>query len=317
MSKRPVVGKWDVFDISLHESQSKPLAKFRPGVIKPLKATSVPEEGFDVPQYNLVVCFDELANLKSFIQRRGRARLRESKLVILREKSSKIRIAEWERLERERELLYKMEERAVRKLEKYEGVETGTVKGRKYRVPSTGALLDMDNAKGHLDCFCSSLSSQSHVHVRPQYIIREESDKDDINPLLLRATVILRVTLDPTPRMFQSRSLWRSEKNAIKEAAFEAYLSLYHAGLVNDHLRPPSFTVTSKNMDSQDSVIEVQEQFKPWLGVVLAWECKEKIQRRIFTLKDEAGLRKWQIEDAVSSHSSERDINTNVLGHFK
>ena len=54
--------------------------------------------------------------------------MRESKLVMVYEKSSKIRIAEWEPLERERKLLYKMEERAVRKLEKYEGVETGTVK---------------------------------------------------------------------------------------------------------------------------------------------------------------------------------------------
>jgi hypothetical protein len=100
----------------------------------------------------------------------------------------------------------------------------------------------MENAKGHLDCFCSSLSSQSHVNVRPQYIIREESDKDDSNPLLLMATVILPVTLDPTPRI-----------------------------------------------------------------------C----QRCIFTLKDEAGLTKWQIEDADSSHSSEHEINTNILGHFK
>jgi len=259
MSKRPVVGKRDGFDISLHESQSKSLAKFRSGVINPPKAASVLEEGIDVPQCNLVVCFDEPANLKSFVQRRGRARLRESKLVMLREKSSKIRIAEWERLERERKLLYKMEQRAVRKVEKYEGVETGYCESRKFRVPSTGALLDMENAKGHLDCFCSSLSSQSHVNVRPQYIIREESGKDDNNPLLLRATVILPVTLDPIPRMCQSRSLWRFEKNATKEAEFEAHLSLYYAGLVNDHLRPRSFTETSKNIDTQDPIIEVQE----------------------------------------------------------
>jgi len=93
--------------------------------------------------------------------------------------------------------------------------------------------------------------------------------------------------------MCQSRSQWRSEKNATKEADVEAYLSLYRAGLANDHLRPLSFTETSKNMDSQDSIIEVQEQFNPWLGVVLAWESKEKIKRRIFTLKDEADLKKW------------------------
>jgi hypothetical protein len=66
--------------------------------------------------------------------------------------------------------------------------------------------------------------------------------------------------------MCQSRSLWRSEKNATKEAEVEDYLSLYHAGLVNDHLRPLSCTETSKNLDSQDSIIEVQEQLNAWLG---------------------------------------------------
>jgi ERCC4-related helicase len=215
-SKRPV-GKRDIFDFSHHESQSKTLAKFRSGEVNLLIATSVLEEGIDVPQCNLVICFDEPFNLKSFIQRRGRARLRESKLVMLLERSAKSHLAEWGRLERNMKLLYEMEERAVRKLAKHEELEMGKCQGRKFRVRSTGALLDMDSAKGHLECFCSRLSSHSHVQMRPEYIIREESQEDESDePPLLRATVVLPITLGHNLRAYESRSLWRSEKKCYK-----------------------------------------------------------------------------------------------------
>ena len=295
-SMRPV-GKRDIFDFSHHESQSKTLAKFRSGEINLLVATSVLEEGIDVPQCNLVICFDEPANLKSFVQRRGRARLRESKLVMFLESASRNRLAEWKQLEHEMKLLYEIDERAARKRAVHEEVETEHSQRRKFRVLSTGALLDMDSAKGHLDCFCSRLSSHSHVQMRPEYIIREESmENQHDEPPLLRATVILPVALDPILRTHKSKSSWRSEKNATKDAAFEAYVALYHAGLVSDQLLPLNFPEPSKYMEKQDSIIEVQEQFNPWPGVARAWENKEKIERRVLTLKDEAGLTKCDIE---------------------
>jgi hypothetical protein len=295
-SMRPA-GNRDIFDFSHHESQSKTLAKFRLGEISLLVATSVLEEGIDVPQCNLVICFDEPANLKSFVQRRGRARLRESKLVMFLESAARSRLAEWKRLEHEMKLLYEIEDRAARKLEKNEAVETEHCQRRLFRVPSTGALLDMDSAKGHLDCFCSRLSSHSRVQTRPEYIIREESmENQHDQPPLLRATVILPVTLDPILRIHKSRQLWSSEKIATKDAAFEAYIALYHAGLVSDQLLPLNFPEPSKYMEKNDSIIDVQEQFNPWPGVARAWENKERLEQRVLTLKDEAGLTKCQIE---------------------
>ncbi len=295
-SMRPV-GKRDIFDFSDHERQSKTLAKFRSGETTLLVATSVLEEGIDIPQCNLVVCFDEPANLKSFVQRRGRARLRESKLVMFLESASKSRLAEWKQLEHEMKLRYEIDESAAPKLGNHEDLETEHCQRRIFRVPSTGALLDMDSAKGHLDCFCSRLSSHFHVQIRPEYIIKEESMENQYDePPLLRATVILPATLDSTLRLHKSRSLWRSEKNATKDAAFEAYIALYHAGLVSDHLLPLSFPQYSKYMEKQNSIIEVKEQYNPWPAVARAWENKEKIERRVLTLKDEAGSTKCQIE---------------------
>lgn len=64
-------------------AQKDVLHQFRKGQINIVIATDVLEEGIDVPACNLVVCFDCPKNLKSFVQRRGRARQRQSKLIML------------------------------------------------------------------------------------------------------------------------------------------------------------------------------------------------------------------------------------------
>ena len=299
MSKPPV-GKHNIFEFSQHEAPTKTLAKFRSGEINLLIATSVVEEGIDVPQCNLVICFDEPENLKSFIQRRGRARLRDSKLVVMLDKTSKSRIVEWEELERQMKLQYEMEERSAQALAKLEENEMEQSNCRNFRVQSTGALLDMDTAKGHLECFCSRLSSHSEVQMKPEYIIlKEYQEGGQGETLLVRAKVILPVTLDHSLRVHKSQNLWGSEKNATKDAAFEAYVALYHAGLVNDHLLPLSFMEHSKCMEKQVSLVEVRQQFNPWPAVARAWEHKEKLQRRVLTVKDEAGSTKCQIKMLV------------------
>ncbi|CZR61729.1 related to Dcl-2 dicer RNA helicase/RNAseIII CAF [Phialocephala subalpina] len=302
MSKPPV-GKHDIFEYSHHETQTKTLAKFRTGKINLLIATSVVEEGIDVPQCNLVICFDEPANLKSFIQRRGRARLRGSKLVMMLKKTSKSRVAEWKELERLMKLQYEMEEKGIHTQAKLEENEMEQSKRRAFRVQSTGAVLDMDTAKGHLECFCSRLSSYSEVHMRPEYIIlKEYQEGGQWETPLVRAKVILPVTLDYSLRVHESQTRWGSEKNATKDAAFEAYVALYRAGLVNDHLLPLSFPEHSKYMEEQESLIEVQQQFNPWPAVARAWEYKEKLQRRVLTVKDEAGSTKCQIQMLIPAN---------------
>lgn len=50
------------------------MEKFNEGALNVLIATSVVEEGLDVSTCNLVICLNELATVKAFIQMRGRAR---------------------------------------------------------------------------------------------------------------------------------------------------------------------------------------------------------------------------------------------------
>jgi ERCC4-related helicase len=66
------------------ESQNKSLEAFRIKQKHIIIATDVLEEGIDVAACNLVICFDPPSTLKSFIQRRGRARNPESRFIIMR-----------------------------------------------------------------------------------------------------------------------------------------------------------------------------------------------------------------------------------------
>lgn len=131
-SRKASIG--DLVDVS---QQSQVLDDFRLGKRDLVIATSVLEEGIDVSSCNLVVCFNKPDNLKSFIQRRGRARDSQSVFVMmLSREDTLLRGRKWQELE-ETMIQTFQEERGKQQeiLHREEVPEPGQ---RRFEIESTG-----------------------------------------------------------------------------------------------------------------------------------------------------------------------------------
>jgi Helicase conserved C-terminal domain len=133
-----------IADLIEPRGQKHTLDDFRNGKKNLIISTSVLEEGIDISACHLVVCFSKPPNLKSFVQRRGRARARQSKFVLMLAKSDKIgTVARWEELEEEMKKMYLDDKRKLEKIGKIESMTEGG--DRRYLVESTR----------YLDLFCT------------------------------------------------------------------------------------------------------------------------------------------------------------------
>lgn len=66
-----------------NKNNNRVLEKFKRGDINLIIATSVLEEGIDLQECNLVVSYDTPATFRSYVQRKGRARMKPSEYVIM------------------------------------------------------------------------------------------------------------------------------------------------------------------------------------------------------------------------------------------
>ncbi|KAK5733531.1 Dicer-like protein 2 [Elasticomyces elasticus] len=250
-----------IADLADPRQQTQDLVDFRKGTKNLMVATSVLEEGIDVRECNLVINFDAPDTLIGFVQRRGRARMEQSKYYVLAaEDDTKIDPGKWQSQEDRMKREY-MD--ALRQRVEAESLDEEAVNMRVFRVASTGAMVTFDDAKAHLNHFCSvsTLQASNYVDTRPDYFAEKTADG-----LKWAATVTLPSFLHQDIRTASSRETWLSEAAAIKDAAFEAYVALYKAGLLNDNLLPlvKEPVVEEGEHVDQPSLIEVADRLDPW-----------------------------------------------------
>ncbi|KAH7075677.1 dicer-like protein 2, partial [Paraphoma chrysanthemicola] len=223
--------KANIATLAEPRNQQSTLEEFRGGRINLVLATSVLEEGIDISSCHLVICFEQPTNLKSFVQRRGRARkMRSQYFIFIPDRGSARSPESWQSLEDEMKAAYLDDMRKIELAEERQLQDEGGE--RFFEVPMTGALLTLDNASQQLYHFCALLASGPFIDTRPQFDFTYSESE------LITARVTLPLLVDPSVRTATSSKAWLTERMAKRDAAFEAYKALYMAGLVNNNLLP-------------------------------------------------------------------------------
>ncbi|PSR90511.1 ATP-dependent helicase DCL-2 [Coniella lustricola] len=241
------------------------LEDFRKGTKNLLVSTSVLEEGIDVPACNLVICFSKPSELRSFIQRRGRARMKDSHYYIFVDNDDETGSANWENLEAQMKRQYEDGKREIQILEAVD--DPSDLVYPEIRVESTGARLTIHDAKSRLHQFVSTLVSRRYVESKPEYLIETaQAGSRPGEPPHLRATVLLPVSVPQNLRRVTGLKMWTSEKIACMDAAFQAYQALWKAELIDDHLLPLR-TRLERDIETRSGTMPVRPLYNPWFDM--------------------------------------------------
>ena len=210
------------------------LMKFRKGELNLLFATSIAEEGLDIPDCNVIVRFDLYVTLIQYIQSRGRARHKRSRYIHMLEMGNPYHtqilhdVHQGERLMRDfcnrlpsDRLLYGNDFDLDTCLSKERAYQT-------YTEPSTGAKLSFASVLTQLSHFVSCLT-RDHETLQQAFYVMSFQGKKFICEVLLPASSPVRSVMG---RPYSRKSL------AKRSAAFEACLLLRQRRYLDEHLLP-------------------------------------------------------------------------------
>ncbi|KAK3487801.1 uncharacterized protein B0T23DRAFT_398479 [Neurospora hispaniola] len=215
------------------QQQNRIIRKFKLGEINCLFATSVAEEGLDIPDCNIVIRFDLYDTLIQCIQSRGRARRPDSRYIQMIEKGNYEHHSRILRAKGAEDVLRKFCE-ALPEDRKLTGNHMNLdyllrkEKGkRQYTVPDTGAKLSYMQSLVCLANFTATLPHPPETSLSPEYYITTV-------PGGFQCEVVMP---DASPIKSAVGKVHLSKGVAKCAAAFELCLALLKAGHLDNHLQ--------------------------------------------------------------------------------
>jgi dsRNA-specific ribonuclease len=128
---------------------------------------------------------------------------------------------------------------------------------------------------------------------RPEFVLTRIPDVG------VSAKVVLPASVDPEIRQF-SGSPCRTERLAKKDAVFEAYRGLYHAGLVNDNLLPAVVPETedaiSAQIERREGVCQTENRLDPWREIATTCNLQDA---NLFTFRLDISGEEWPISPVL------------------
>jgi endoribonuclease Dicer len=231
-------------NISLR-SQILTLQKFRRGELNCLFATSVAEEGLDIPQCNLVVRFDLYRTMIGYIQSRGRARHRNSKYLHMIERGNKDH--------RQRVMDAKYDEQIMKEfcnslsndriLNELDRDLTDLIELEhrlfpSYTDPESGAKLTYRTSLSILNHFVATFPTKNNeTMLQPSYVIQSEANYD-LRDAQRRGFVCEVILPENFPVTSMVGDIQGKKAIAKCSAAFKMCMELRRKDLIDSNLLP-------------------------------------------------------------------------------
>lgn len=261
------------FEVVSVKHQERTLKQFREGAINLLFATSVADEGLDIPQCNLCIRFDLCKTTIQYIQSKGRARMKGSIFVHMVEEGNREHLADVD---------YQIQDEQYIKLwcaslQPDRRLGHGTqlakllsrdAKGKSFKT-SAGAVCDNSNALLILARFAASLQ---HTGAADKETYEEEID---VEKNLFR--YIVRLPVSEQCKLRGCRGEWKTNKQLAKRSAAWAccYLLRKHQKL-DENLDSVFRKLKPDNLNARLAVSAKKSKYD-MLVKPISWEFQLKI----------------------------------------